>query len=92
MEAKMEEPLPANVGTQQDFDEYINHLPNKVPCKFMTSTVVDLCSHSEFACPFRGDDIYSFAHGPKKECKRPKTMHMKELLGEPKEKKLDSFT
>ena len=47
----------------------------------MISTVVDLCSHDEFKCPFRGEEVYSFAHGPKSECKRPKIMHMKEILG-----------
>ncbi len=80
----MQEPLVENiekVETQQAFDEYISILPPKAQCKYMISTVVNLCDCKDINCPFRGNEVYSFAHGPKKECKRPQIMHMKELLG-----------
>ncbi len=77
----MENPLEADIEPQGDFDVYIKSLPPKAECKHMISTVVNLCTRPEVNCPFRGDDIYSFAHGEKKECKRPDVMRMRELLG-----------
>jgi hypothetical protein len=77
----MEEPLPDDVRTQGDFDDYIKNLPPKVQCKYMLSTVVNLCSRPEMECPFRGEEVYSFAHGPKRECKRPHVLHMRQILG-----------
>ena len=77
----MENPPEEDIDTQEEFEVYIKHLPPKAPCKHMISTVVNLCTHSELECPFMGEEIYSFAHGEKKECKRPDVMRMRELLG-----------
>jgi len=77
----MDEFVQDHIESQEEFDGYINFLPARVNCKFMLSTVVNLCSKPEVKCPFRGSEMYSFAHGPKQECNRPNVLRMREILG-----------
>lgn len=70
-----------DIRTQYDFENYINKLPEKERCVFMTGLDLDLCTDFKHDCRFRGDETYSLVSGRRKECKRPKVLRYKKLLG-----------
>ena len=70
-----------DIKTQADFDYYINKLPEKERCIFMTGLDLDLCTDFRHECRFRGNETYSLMSGRKKECKRAKIMRYKKMFG-----------
>ena len=69
------------INTQLDFDRYLDRLSDRERCAFMTGLDLDLCTDTKFKCRFRGEDEYSLMSGKRKECRRPRELRMKKILG-----------
>lgn len=73
-----EKPL---LGDEESFGRFIRNLPDEEKCPFMAGLDLDLCSDLRFECPFRGEDTYSLRSGMTKECKRPRILKLRKILG-----------
>jgi len=69
------------VKNQGQFDKYIRGLSQKEDCMHMIGTALDLCNDEAHECQFRGEETYSLRAGSKKECRRPRVIELKKMLG-----------
>ena len=69
------------ISSQQDFDTYIGKLKDNERCKFMTGLDLDLCNFDKYECRFRGEEAFSLRSGKRRECKRPRVLRLKRMLG-----------
>jgi len=69
------------IKNQEEFNRYIRQLSPKERCQFMVGIVVDLCNNEGFDCLYRGEETYSLKLGKKRECKRPRILQLKKMLG-----------
>ena len=67
--------------TQEEFNSYLNDLPDKEPCKYMENVhgIVNLCN-SYLKCKHQTKISFQFRLKAKHECKRPHYMKLKKLL------------
>ena len=67
--------------SQEDFNQYVNSIPNDHKCKYMTgiSEIINLCNN-KFECKFKGEVYKSFTKNPKKECLRERRLRFEEML------------
>ena len=75
----MKDPQPAN---QWEFEKYIRRLPEKEKCMFQVGIELSLCTNTRFECPYKGGETFSLSSGMKRECKRPKILRLKRILGQ----------
>lgn len=73
--------MEEQINHQEEFDRYIRNLSPKEKCVFMKGMAIDLCTEERFDCPYRGNETYSLKLGKRKECKRPRIMELKRILG-----------
>jgi hypothetical protein len=71
------------INNLEQFNQHLRKLTPKEDCQFMIGLVAitPLCGDERFECIYRGEDTYSLRYGQKKECKRPKIMELKKMLG-----------
>ena len=67
--------------TQIDFDNYIIHLPDKIPCKYMEDfhNIMNVCN-CVFPCKYQDKAGFRFNSNSKDECKRPRMLKLKKIL------------
>ena len=71
---------PFDINSQGELDSYINKLPKDIKCRFMLESGLTLCN-TELQCSFQGKDSYTLLSGIKKECRRPRVLHLMRILG-----------
>ncbi len=66
---------------KESLRKYVSSLKDSERCMFMSGLDLDLCDLSEVECVYQGKETYSLRSGTKKECRRPKILRLKKLLG-----------